>query len=70
MTDSGTNISGGQKQRIGIARALYSKPNILILDEPTNNLDEINEKDITEKLLKLDNITLILTTTKRNYFKI
>ena len=71
MTDSGTNISGGQKQRIGIARALYSKPNILILDEPTNNLDEINEKDITEKLLKLDNITLILTThKKRNYFKI
>ena len=65
LTDSGTNISGGQKQRIGIARALYSKPNILILDEPTNNLDEINEKDITEKLLKLDNITLILTTHKK-----
>ena len=65
LTDAGTNISGGQKQRIGIARALYSKPNILILDEPTNNLDETNEKDITEKLLKLDNITLILTTHKK-----
>ncbi len=66
LSDSGTNISGGQKQRIGIARALYSKPSILILDEPTNNLDELNEKDITEKLLKIKDITIIFTTHKKN----
>ena len=66
LSDSGTNISGGQKQRIGIARALYSQPEVLILDEPTNNLDELNEKNIIDKLLSLKDITLIVTTHKRS----
>tara|TARA_B100000575_G_C23142504_1_gene665393 strand:- start:762 stop:2486 length:1725 start_codon:yes stop_codon:yes gene_type:complete len=64
LSDLGTNISGGQKQRIGIARALYNSPEILILDEPTNNLDEKNELIIINNLLNLEKITLIVTTHK------
>ena len=66
ISDAGTNISGGQKQRIGIARAIYSKPEILILDEPLNNLDEKNELEILGKILDLQNVTVILTTHKKN----
>ena len=56
----GSQISGGQKQRIGIARALYNIPQILILDESTNALDENTEKEILQDILKLkeNNITL------------
>lgn len=44
--ESGNLISGGQAQRICIARALYSNPELLILDESTNSLDEENENKI------------------------
>ena len=64
LSDLGTNISGGQKQRLGIARALYANPEILILDEPTNNLDEHNEQIIINNLINLEKITLIITTHK------
>lgn len=48
--EQGRRLSGGQKQRLLIARALYSNPKILFLDEATNSLDTINEKKIVNAL--------------------
>ena len=59
--EDGIKISGGQKQRIGIARALYNKPNLLILDEPTSELDYSSEKKIMQNIseFKIDIIVII-----------
>ena len=55
----GSKISGGQKQRIGIARALYKKSEIIILDEATNAVDDVTEKKIYLNLNTFKNKTLI-----------
>ena len=49
----GIKLSGGQVQRIGIARAIYLQPNVFILDEATNSLDEKTESEILEDFNKL-----------------
>jgi ATP-binding cassette subfamily B protein RaxB len=51
--DMGAAVSGGQKQRLLLARALYSRPSILILDEATSHLDLETEKQIAETLRAL-----------------
>ena len=56
----GTKVSGGEKQLLGLARALYTKPQILILDEPTSNLDYKNEKAYFDVIKELQITTIIV----------
>lgn len=62
-----SKLSGGQKQRLAIGRAIINKPEILLLDEPTGNLDDKNVSIIMKYILdiKKDTIVIIITHDKR-----
>ena len=64
--ESGINFSGGQLQRIAIARALYKKSEVLILDESTNSLDDQNESQFFSFLKTLKKkLTIIIISHKK-----
>jgi ATP-binding cassette subfamily B protein RaxB len=62
--DMGSALSGGQKQRIFLARALYKKPKIIILDEATSHLDH-NAESIVNDAIKSLNITRIIIAHRK-----
>lgn len=60
--ENGSSLSGGQKQRIAVARALIRNKPILILDEGTSAIDMQTAYDIENRLLKMEDLTLITIT--------
>ena len=69
--ERGAGLSGGQRQSVGLARALMQHSSILMMDEPTNGMDNTTEKEIIDKLkYEFRKETLILVTQKLELLKL
>lgn len=69
--EQGRNLSGGQRQAVGLARALVRDPDVLILDEPTSNMDVDSERLVQRRLATiLEQKTLILITHRLSMLRI
>ena len=67
--ENGIKLSGGQRQRIAIARAIAQKKEIILLDEPTSNLDLKTESELFKNLSQIQNITLIVVAHRLSTIK-
>ena len=63
--ERGTKISGGQRQRLGIARAMFTRPHLLVLDEATSSLDGESEAGISEAIHTLRGATTVVMIAHR-----
>jgi len=70
--EAGHLLSAGQRQRLALARALYDKPAILVLDEPNSNLDEIGEQSLLESIrtLKQEQKTVLLISHRKSILEL
>ncbi len=67
--ENGVKLSGGQRQRIAIARAIAQKKEVILLDEPTSNLDLKTESELFKNLSTIKNVTLIVVAHRLSTIK-